>query len=149
MKFSLLSLLVAATLMSTVSASAYLEVTYQFWDSWATGFTNPETWVRYALMMMWYSFSPIFAPVIYQYVTNMFEGSATINVESVDIPLSEGAALLGLNSKIGAFQTFMSFLPEFLCQLINGFGIPCTHSFNATEQELCIQLGFCTDPNAP
>ena len=136
------AVLVSALLISSVSATAYLETSMTYWDGLVANIANPAHHIRYVLYMIWYSLAPIVAPVIYQYTVNFFEGTGTFTVDSYELPLGEALPLIGMPSQKAAFQTLMSFVPKVLCNFMNGAGIPCDVTFNDTETFLATTFGL-------
>ena len=138
MKIAMLAL-VGALLMTTASATLYLDETFTFWVTLAADPLN--SLVRWAVYMIYYSLTPILAPVIYTLATNLIDAPQSITVGSATIPTDEALALYGIANKNHLFYLLINIAPKIGILFLNtALSTTFPVTLNDSESTICTEV---------
>ena len=138
MKIAMLAL-IGALLMTQASATLYLDETFTFW---VTIVADPlNSLVRWALYMIYYSLTPILAPVLYTLAANLIDAPQNLTVGSATIPTDEALAIYGVASKDHLFYLLINIAPKIGILFLNGaLSTTFPVTLNDVESNICSEL---------
>ena len=121
-------ILLSTLLFAQANASMYMETTYKFWDNMSDLIGGDTDGVMaYGVYMVWFTFAPLLAPLIYIQIVNIYEGG----IQFGGIDADEVLSYAGIGSKQHCYEVFMNLIPTAIFMIIGG---------NATCDDLELEL---------